>query len=170
MVIEEQPIKINELDLKSKVVQSKRVSKVVKGGRILSFSSLVVIGDQKNVVGFGFGKAGDVKTAKDKATNNARKNLVRVPLLDGQLPHAVRFKYNGNRIFIKPARKGTGVVAGGAMRIVLELAGVADVSAKAYGSNKQNIVIATISALKALRTPYTVAKQRGISVDKVFNG
>ena len=170
MAIQEKPIKINELDLKRKIIENKRVSKVVKGGRVLSFNALVVVGDEIDVVGFGFGKAGDVKTAIEKATNDARKNVVRISLLNGQLPHAMRFKYNGNKIFIKPARKGTGIVAGGAMRSVLELAGVADVSAKAYGSNKHNIVIATIEALKALRTPYAVAKQRGIPLEKVFNG
>ncbi|MEM9569353.1 MAG: 30S ribosomal protein S5 [Bacteroidota bacterium] len=170
MGIQEKLIKINELDLKKRIIENKRVSKVIKGGRVLSFNALVVVGDGINVVGFGFGKAVDVKTAIEKATNDARKNVVRISLLNGQLPHAMRFKYNANEIFIKPARKGTGIIAGGAMRTVLELAGVTDVSAKAYGSNKHNIVIATIEALKALRTPYAIAKQRGIPLEKVFNG
>ena len=131
----------------------------------------MVVGDGNGIVGHGLGKAGEVIDAIQKGIEDAKKNLIKVPVINGTLPHEQTGKYSGGRVFIKPASHGTGVIAGGAMRAVLESAGVHDVLAKSKGSsNPHNVVKATIDALSRLRDPYTVAEQRGVSVSKVFNG
>jgi len=165
------PIKFNEADLKERVVAINRVAKVVKGGRRFSFSAIVVVGDGKGVVGHGLGKANEVTDAIAKGIEDAKKNLVQVPILKGTLPHEMEGKFSGGLVFIKPAAPGTGVIAGGAMRAVLEAAGVHDVLAKSKGSsNPHNVVKATIDALTKMRAPHQVAFQRGIKLAKVFNG
>lgn len=160
-----------ELDLKEKVVAINRVAKVTKGGRTFGFSAIVVVGNEDGIVGYGLGKAREVNEAITKGIDDAKKNLVSVPVHDGTIPHEQLGKFGAGRILIKPASDGTGVIAGGAMRAVLELAGVHNVLAKSLGtSNPHNVIKATIDALTKLRDPLAVAKQRGISVDKVFNG
>ena len=164
-------VKPTETDLEDKLVHLNRVAKVTKGGRTFSFSAIVVVGNKKGTVGHGLGKARDVQEAIKKATDDAKKNLVNVPLYKGTIPHEQKGKYGAGKVFIKPAADGTGVIAGGAMRAVLEIAGVQNVLAKAQGSsNPHNVVKATMDALKKLRSPLAVAKERGISLDKVFNG
>ncbi len=164
-------VKASEIDLQEKVVTIKRVSKVVKGGRRFSFSAVVVVGDGNGVVGYGLGKANEVTDAITKGIDDAKKNLVKVPILNGTVPHEVIGKYGGGLILLKPAAPGTGVIAGGAMRAVLESAGVHNVLAKSKGSsNPHNLVKATFNALLKLRDPYTVAQQRGIGLSNVFNG
>ena len=165
------PVKYNEADLKEKVVAINRVAKVVKGGRRFSFSAIVVVGDGKGVVGYGLGKANEVTDAIAKGIEDAKKNLVQVPLLKGTVPHDMPGKFSGGLVFVKPAAPGTGVIAGGAMRAVLEAAGVHDVLAKSKGSsNPHNVVKATIDALLKMRAPHQVAFQRGVKLAKVFNG
>ncbi len=155
---------------KDKLVALNRVAKVTKGGRTFSFAAIVVIGDGKGSVGHGLGKAREVSLAIAKALKDAEKNLVKVPVHAGTIPHEQKGKFGAGRVFIQPASDGTGVVAGGAMRAVLEMAGVHNVLAKSHGSsNPHNVVKATINALQQLRSPLTVAQQRGISVEKVFN-
>ncbi len=164
-------VKSSEIELKDRLVSVQRVTKVTKGGRTFSFSAIVIVGDEKNVVGYGLGKAKEISAAIAKAIDSAKKNLVKVPVLNGTLPHEQNGKYSGARVFIKPAAPGTGVIAGGAMRAVLESAGVTDVLAKSKGSaNPHSVVKATFDALLQLRDPYTVANMRGISMDRVFNG
>jgi small subunit ribosomal protein S5 len=164
-------IKVNEAELKEKVVAINRVAKVVKGGRRFSFSAIVVLGDGQGAVGQGLGKANEVTDAIAKAIEDARKNLVNVPIINGTVPHEMEGKYSGGFVFIKPAAPGTGVIAGGAMRAVLESAGVHNVLAKSKGSsNPHNVVKATIDALVNMRAPHEVAMQRGIKLSKVFNG
>ncbi|MCZ6519915.1 MAG: 30S ribosomal protein S5 [Bacteroidetes bacterium] len=164
-------VKASEIDLHEKVVTIKRVAKVVKGGRRFSFSAVVVVGDGNGVVGYGLGKANEVTDAITKGIDDAKKNLVKVPVLNGTVPHEVIGKYGGGLILLKPAAPGTGIIAGGAMRAVLESAGVHNVLAKSKGSsNPHNLVKATFNALLKLRDPYTVAQQRGISLSEVFNG
>ena len=165
------PIKYNEADLKERVVAINRVAKVVKGGRRFSFSAIVVVGDGKGVVGHGLGKANEVTDAIAKGIEDAKKNLFQVPIIKGTLPHEMEGKFSGGLVFIKPAAPGTGVIAGGAMRAVLEAAGVHDVLAKSKGSsNPHNVVKATIDALTKMRAPHQIAMQRGIKMAKVFNG
>ena len=160
-----------DLDLKDRLVGVQRVVKVTKGGRAFSFSAIVVVGDEKNIVGIGLGKSKDVSTAIAKAIESAKKNLVRIPIYKGTIPHEQTAKYSGSQVLIKPASNGTGVKAGGAMRAVLESAGVKDVLAKSKGSsNPHNLVKATLKALLELRDARTIAMQRGISMDKVYNG
>ena len=160
-----------DLELKDRLVAINRVTKVTKGGRTFSFSAVVVVGDEKNVVGWGLGKAKEVTTAIAKGVEAAKKNLVRVPIIHGTLPHEQLSQFGGARVFMKPASHGTGLVAGGAMRAVLESAGVKDVLAKSKGSsNPHNLVKATINALTELRDANTVAQHRGVTLDKVFNG
>ncbi|WP_353481983.1 30S ribosomal protein S5 [Haliscomenobacter sp.] len=160
-----------ETELKEKLVQLNRVAKVTKGGRTFSFAAIVVVGDGKGTVGHGLGKARDVSEAIAKAVDDAKKNLVRVPLYKGTIPHEVKGKFKAGSVFIKPASDGTGVIAGGAMRAVLEIAGIHNVLAKSQGSsNPHNVVKATITALSLLRDPGVIAKQRNISLDKMFNG
>lgn len=164
-------VKASELDLKEKVVAIKRVAKVVKGGRRFSFAAIVVVGNGDGVVGYGLGKANEVTDAITKGVDDAKKNLVKVPVLKGTVPHESLGKFGGGRVLLKPAAPGTGVIAGGAMRAVLESAGVHDVLAKSKGSsNPHNVVKATFDALNRMRDPYAVAKQRNVSLDKVFNG
>ena len=161
----------NDLELTDRLVAINRVTKVTKGGRTITFSAIVVVGNQGGVVGYGLGKAGEVSTAIAKATESAKKNLIRVVVHNGTIPHDQKAAFGGARILIKPASQGTGVVAGGAMRAVLESAGVTDVLAKSQGSsNPHNLVKATFQALAELRDPLSVAKIRGISVEKVFRG
>jgi small subunit ribosomal protein S5 len=164
-------IKVNEAELKERVVAINRVAKVVKGGRRFSFSAIVVLGDGQGAVGQGLGKANEVTDAIAKAIEDARKNLVNVPIINGTVPHPMEGKYSGGFVFVKPAAPGTGVIAGGAMRAVLEAAGVHNVLAKSKGSsNPHNVVKATIQALLSMRAPHEVAMQRGIKLNKVFNG
>jgi small subunit ribosomal protein S5 len=164
-------VKASEIDLKEKVVAIKRVAKVVKGGRRFSFSAIVVVGDGNGVVGYGLGKANEVTDAITKGIDDAKKNLVKVPVIKGTVPHEAIGKYSGGFVLLKPASPGTGVIAGGAMRAVLESAGVHNVLAKSKGSsNPHNVVKATFDALTNMRDPYTVAKDRGVTMSKVFNG
>jgi small subunit ribosomal protein S5 len=164
-------VKASEIDLKERVVAIKRVAKVVKGGRRFSFSAIVVVGDGNGVVGYGLGKANEVTDAITKGIDDAKKNLVRVPVHKGTVPHETLGKYGGGLVLVKPAAPGTGVIAGGAMRAVLESAGVHDVLAKSKGSsNPHNVVKATFDALSQMRDPFAIARQRGVSIDKVFNG
>jgi small subunit ribosomal protein S5 len=165
------PVKANEGELKERVVAINRVAKVVKGGRRFSFSAIVVVGDGNGVVGYGLGKANEVTDAIAKGIEDAKKNLFKVPVIKGTVPHAMEGKYSGGFVFIKPAAPGTGVIAGGAMRAVLEAAGIHDVLAKSKGSsNPHNVVKATVAALLKMRAPHQVAFQRGIKLAKVFNG
>jgi len=160
-----------DLDLKDRLVAINRVTKVTKGGRTFSFSAIVVVGNEDGIVGWGLGKANEVTTAISKGVDAAKKNLVRVPILKGTIPHEQVARFGGAEVFLKPASHGTGVKAGGAMRAVLESVGVTDVLAKSKGSsNPHNLVKATIEALSELRDAYTVAAHRGVSLDKVFNG
>ena len=167
----EQKINSADLELKDRLVAINRVTKVTKGGRTFSFSAIVVVGDENGTVGYGLGKANEVTTAIAKGVEAAKKNLIKVPVLKGTLPHEQEAKYSGATVFMRPASSGTVLVAGGAMRAVLESAGVKDVLAKSKGSsNPHNLVKATFAALKLLRDPRMIAQQRGISLDKVFNG
>ena len=165
-------VKINsESELKDKLVAINRVTKVTKGGRTFTFAAIVVVGDGKGVIGWGLGKAGEVTAAIQKGTEAAKKNLVKGPVINGTIPHEIEVSYGGAKVFLKPAAPGTGMVAGGAMRAVLESAGVNDVLAKSKGSsNPHNLVKATIKALSEVRDAYTVAGERGISMNKVFRG
>lgn len=164
-------VKASEIDLKEKVVTIKRVAKVVKGGRRFSFSAIVVVGDGNGVVGYGLGKANEVTDAITKGIDDAKKNLVKVPIINGTVPHDSLGKYGGGFVLLKPASQGTGVIAGGAMRAVLESAGIHNVLAKSKGSsNPHNVVKATFSALTKMRDANTVAQYRGVSLSKVFNG
>jgi small subunit ribosomal protein S5 len=164
-------VRTTDLDLKDRLVSIQRVTKVTKGGRTFSFSAIVVVGNEDGIVGYGLGKANEVTTAIAKGIEDAKKNLIKVPVLNGTIPHEQFSKYGGAKIFIKPASGGTGVKAGGAMRAVLESVGITDVLAKSKGSsNPHNLVKATFTALMQLRDAYSVAQQRDISLDKVFNG
>ena len=159
------------LDLKDRLVGVQRVTKVTKGGRTFGFSAIVVVGDENGVVGQGLGKAKEVSLAISKAIEDAKKNLVRIPIENGTLPHEQKGKYGGARVFLKPATEGTGVIAGGAVRAVLESVGVQNVLSKSQGSsNPHNVVKATFDALLKLRSPITIATQRGISLEKLFKG
>ena len=164
-------VKPSGLDLKDRLVGVQRVTKVTKGGRAFGFSAIVVVGDESGVVGHGLGKSKDVSSAIAKAVEDAKKNLVRIPLIKGTLPHQQKGKYGGARVNIIPAAPGTGVIAGGAVRTVLEAVGVHDVLSKSQGSsNPHNVVKATFDALLQLRDARKIAKDRGISLEKVFNG
>jgi small subunit ribosomal protein S5 len=161
----------NDLELKDRLVAINRVTKVTKGGRTFSFAAIVVVGNEDGIVGWGLGKASEVTTAIAKGVEAAKKNLLRIPVYKGTIPHEQVARFGGAEVLIKPASHGTGVKAGGAMRAVLESVGVTDVLAKSKGSsNAHNLVKATIAALNELRNPAMVAQNRGISVEKVFNG
>ncbi len=164
-------VKTTDIELKDKLVAVNRVTKVTKGGRHFSFAAIVVVGNEKGVVGYGLGKANEVSDAITKGIDDAKRNLVKVPVFKSTVPHEQNGKFGGSRVFLKPASAGTGVIAGGAMRAVLESVGVKDVLAKSKGSsNPHNVVKATLDALMKMRDPITVARMRGITVDKVFNG
>lgn len=164
-------VKSSDIELKDKLVAIQRVTKVTKGGRHFSFAAIVVVGDEKGVVGYGLGKANEVTDAITKGIDDAKKNLVKVSVLKGTVPHAENGKFGGSRVFLKPAAHGTGVIAGGAMRAVLESVGITDVLAKSKGSsNPHNVVKATIDALAKMRDPLAISRQRGITLDRVFNG
>ena len=164
-------VKPSGLDLKDRLVGVQRVTKVTKGGRAFGFSAIVVVGDGSGVVGHGLGKSKDVASAIAKAIEDAKKNLVRIPILGATLPHEQKGKFGGAKVFLKPASHGTGVLAGGAVRHVLESVGIHDVLSKSQGSsNPHNVVKATFNALLQLRSAGSIAKQRGISLEKVFNG
>lgn len=164
-------VKPSGLELVDRLVGVQRVTKVTKGGRAFGFSAIVVVGDGNGVVGHGLGKSKDVSSAIAKAVEDAKKNLVRIPILNGTLPHEQKGKFGGAKVFIKPASNGTGVIAGGAVRAVLESVGIHDVLSKSQGSsNPHNVVKATFDALLQLRSAVAIAKQRGISLEKVFNG
>ena len=154
-----------------KVVATNRVSKTVKGGRVMKFSALMVVGDGKGKVGYGLGKASEVTSAIAKGVEDAKKNLVKIPVINGTIPHKQEQRFGGSLVMIRPAAPGTGVIAGGAMRAVLESVGIKNVLAKSKGSsNPHNLVKATIGALCELRDAHSIARLRGISMDKVFNG
>ncbi|MBN2215402.1 MAG: 30S ribosomal protein S5 [Bacteroidales bacterium] len=164
-------VKTIDLDLKDRLVSIQRVTKVTKGGRTFSFSAIVVVGNEDGIVGYGLGKASEVTTAIAKGVEDAKKNLIKVPVINGTIPHEQIAKYGGAQVFIKPASGGTGVKAGGAMRAVLETVGIKDVLAKSKGSsNPHNLVKATFMALLELRDAYTIAQQRSVNITKVFNG
>ena len=164
-------VKGGDLELKEKVVAINRVVKTTKGGRAFSFSALVVVGNENGVVGHGLGKAKEVQEAITKGIEDAKKNLIKVPVMHGTIPHDQWAKEGAAKVLIKPAAHGTGVIAGGSMRAVLESAGVTDVLAKSLGSaNPHNVVKATIKALTEMRDPYTIARLRGINLKQVFNG
>ena len=162
----------NDLELKDRLVAINRVTKVTKGGRTFSFAAIVVVGNENGIVGWGLGKASEVTTAISKGTESAKKNLVRIPIHKGTIPHEQAAKFGGAEVLIKPATLGTGVKAGGAMRAVLESVGITDVLAKSKGSsNPHNLVKATIAAaLSELRSPAMVAQNRNVPVEKVFKG
>lgn len=161
----------NDLELKDRLVAINRVTKVTKGGRTFSFAAIVVVGNEDGIIGWGLGKAGEVTAAIAKGVEAAKKNLIKVPVYKGTIPHEQIAKFGGAQVFIKPATHGTGVKAGGAMRAVLESVGITDVLAKSKGSsNPHNLVKATIAALSELRDPAMVAQNRGISVERVFKG
>ncbi len=166
-----QKVKAPDIDLKDRLVAINRVTKVTKGGRDFSFAALVVVGDENGVVGFGLGKAKEVTSAIAKGVEDAKKHLVRVPVFQGTLPHEQTGYYSGAKVLVKPAGPGTGVIAGGAMRAVLESVGVKNVLAKSQGStNPHSVVKATLDALLSMRDPLTIAQARGVTLDKVFNG
>jgi small subunit ribosomal protein S5 len=164
-------IKAGDLELKEKVVSINRVVKTTKGGRAFSFSALVVVGNENGVVGHGLGKAKEVQEAITKGIEDAKKNLIKVPVMHGTIPHDQLAKEGAAKVLIKPAAHGTGVIAGGSMRAVLESAGITDVLAKSLGSaNPHNVVKATFKALGLLREPIQVSRTRNLSMTKVFNG
>ena len=164
-------VKPGGLELKDRLVSIQRVTKVTKGGRAFGFSAIVVVGDESGVVGHGLGKAKEVATAIAKAVEDAKKNLIKIPLNKTTVPHEQKGKHGGARVYLKPASEGTGVIAGGAVRAVLETLGVQDVLSKSQGSsNPHNVVKATFDALLRLRNANTVSEERGISLEKVFNG
>ena len=160
-----------DTELKDRLVGVQRVVKVTKGGRAFGFSAIVVVGDEKSIVGIGLGKSKDVSTAIAKAIDSGKKNLVKIPVYKGTIPHEQASKFGGAKVVIKPASSGTGIKAGGAMRAVLESVGITDVLAKSKGSsNPHNLVKVTLKALLELRDARTIANSRGISLEKVFNG
>jgi small subunit ribosomal protein S5 len=164
-------VKTSDLELKDRLVAINRVTKVTKGGRTFSFSAIVIVGNEDGIVGWGLGKASEVTTAIAKGVDAAKKNLVKIPVLNGTIPHEQIAKFGGANVLLKPASSGTGVKAGGAMRAVLESVGIHDILAKSKGSsNPHNLVKATMAALLELRDANMVAQQRGVSLTKVFKG
>ena len=164
-------VRAADIELKDRLVALNRVTKVTKGGRTFSFSAIVVVGNENGIVGHGLGKAKEVVDAISKGVDDAKKNLIRVPVINGTVPHEQHGKFSGARVFLKPASHGTGVIAGGAMRAVLESAGVKDILANSQGSsNPHNVVKATIDALGRMRDAVSIARDRNVSMEKVFNG
>jgi small subunit ribosomal protein S5 len=171
MAVINKKVKTSDLDLKDRLVAINRVTKVTKGGRTFSFSAIVVVGNEDGIVGWGLGKASEVTTAIAKGVEAAKKNLMKIPVINGTIPHEQSAKYGGAHVLLRPASSGTGVKAGGAMRAVLESVGINDILAKSKGSaNPHNLVKATMKALLELRDAYTVAEHRGIPLEKVFKG
>ena len=167
----EQQSRTGDPDLKERLVGINRVAKTTKGGRTFSFSAIVVVGNENGKVGHGLGKSREVATAIQKGIEIGKKDMITVPVINGTIPHRQEMKYAGAHILIRPASPGTGVIAGGAMRAVLESAGIKNVLAKSLGSsNPHNVVKATFNALKELRDAKTIANIRGISMSKVFQG
>ena len=155
-------------DLNEKLIAVNRVSKTVKGGRIFSFTALTVVGDGNGRIGFGYGKAREVPAAIQKSMEKARRNMFTIALNEGTLHHAVKGRHTGSKVYMQPASEGTGIIAGGAMRAVLEVVGVRNVLAKAYGStNPINVVRATISGLTSVKSPEMVAAKRGLTVESI---
>lgn len=164
-------VNVSSEELKDRLVAINRVVKVTKGGRTFTFAAIVVVGDGKGVIGYGLGKAGEVAAAISKGVEAAKKNLVKVPVIKGTVPHEQIAKFGGAEVLLRPASEGTGVVAGGAMRAVLESVGVKNVLAKSQGSsNPHNLVKATIKALSEMRDARAIAELRGVSLEKVFRG
>ena len=164
-------VRSSEIELKDRLVHVNRVAKVTKGGRTFSFSAIVGVGDENGIVGYGLGKAKEVSEAIAKGIDDAKKSLIKVPVINGTVPHEMEGKYGGGRVLIRPASSGTGVIAGGAMRAVLESAGIHDVLAKSKGSsNPHNVVKATFDALAKMRDAASIAQNRNVSLKKVFNG
>lgn len=164
-------VRTSDLELKDRLVSIQRVTKVTKGGRTFSFSAIVVVGNENGIVGHGLGKAKEVTIAISKGIEDAKKSLIKVPVLHGTIPHEQIAKYGGAKVFLKPASEGTGVKAGGAMRAVFESVGIRNILAKSKGSsNPHNLVKATFAALLELRDAHTIAQHRGVSLEKVFNG
>ena len=162
-------IKAGDLDLKDKLVFINRVAKVVKGGRRFSFSAIIVVGDGNGHVGIGLGKANEVQDAIAKGIDEAKKNVVKVNVVKGTIPHAIQSKYRSSKVLLKPASPGTGLIAGGGVRAVLESAGVKDVLTKSIGSsNPHNVVKATLQALQTISDGHTVAHRRGISLSELY--
>ncbi len=164
-------IKASELELKDKLVYVGRTAKVVKGGRRFTFSAMVVVGDSNGHVGYGLGKASEVVDAVSKATDTAKKNIVKIRLQNNTIPHEVLGRYGAAKVLIKPASAGTGVIAAGGVRAILELAGVQDVLTKSLGSsNPHNTVKAAVAGLASLEDAHAVAERRGVPIEKVING
>ncbi len=164
-----QRISPNSLDLKDQLISINRVTKVVKGGKNMSFAALVVVGDEKGHVGFGTGKAKEVPNAIKKAVESAKNNLIRVPLIDGTLPHQMIGEYGAGRVLLKPAKEGTGVIAGGAVRAVLQVLGIHNVRTKILGSNNaHNVIRATFDGLTRMKDPMEVARLRGKQVEELL--
>jgi small subunit ribosomal protein S5 len=162
-------IKASELDLKDKLVHINRVAKVVKGGRRFSFNAIVVVGDGNGHVGLGLGKANEVADAISKGVDDAKKNVIKVSIVNGTIPHEAIGKFGAGKVMLKPASPGTGLIAGGGVRAILESAGVRDVLTKQMGSsNPHNVVKATLAALMSIRDPKTIAEARGMSLQELF--
>ena len=171
MVKKNNRVKTSDIELKDRLVAINRTTKVTKGGRTFTFAAIVVVGDGNGIIGYGLGKANEVTAAIAKGVEVAKKNLIKVPVHNGTIPHEQVAKFGGSRVIMKPATPGTGVKAGGAMRAVFESIGVTDVICKSKGSsNPHNLVKATIKGLDEMRSPQTVAHYRGVTLDKVFNG